>query len=193
MSTLNKTVSLKISAWVNLRQRPRKAKKLLPQMLTLLSSEADSLSLLDRLWPLRQVDVAEPDRSFQNPTNGQCHSKRLFEVLEPKRDQNRSVFQDYAFSLLMTRSKRTSSSFEGKRMTKSERAEVARDVLARVQPLLGSRIKAARMRFGWPNETACCDCKSEWHLIPKILADGEPLGALDAQTRVLLHGKKSRA
>lgn len=124
---------------------------------------------------------------FQNPTTGAVIQNGR-EVLAP--DATRTVvFQDYALFNWMTLQKNVEFGLKAKGMSKAERAELARDYLARVQ-LTGFEEKFPHEVSGGMKQRAAI--ARAMAPDPEILLMDEPLGALDAQTRVLLQEEISR-
>ncbi|MBU2889534.1 ABC transporter ATP-binding protein [Celeribacter halophilus] len=124
---------------------------------------------------------------FQNPTTGGVIQNGQ-EVLQP--DASRTVvFQDYALFNWMTLQKNVEFGLKAKGMPKKERSEVARDFLARVQ-LAGFEDKFPHEVSGGMKQRAAIARAMAPE--PEILLMDEPLGALDAQTRVLLQEEISR-
>ena len=124
---------------------------------------------------------------FQNPTTGAVIQNGV-EVLEPNATRT-VVFQDYALFNWMTLQKNVEFGLKAKGMTMSERAEIARDFLAKVQ-LDGFEDKLPHEVSGGMKQRAAI--ARAMAPDPEILLMDEPLGALDAQTRVLLQEEISR-
>lgn len=99
------------------------------------------------------------------------------------------VFQDYALFGWLTLQKNVEFGLKAKRVPKRERTEIARDFLARVQ-LSGFEDKLPHEVSGGMKQRAAI--ARAMAPDPEILLMDEPLGALDAQTRVLLQEEISR-
>lgn len=124
---------------------------------------------------------------FQNPTTGAVIQNGT-EVLKP--DASRTVvFQDYALFNWMTLQKNVEFGLKAKGMSPKDRAEIARDFLVRVQ-LDGFEDKFPHEVSGGMKQRAAI--ARAMAPDPEILLMDEPLGALDAQTRVLLQEEISR-
>jgi NitT/TauT family transport system ATP-binding protein len=99
------------------------------------------------------------------------------------------VFQDYALFGWLTLQKNVEFGLRAKKIGRKERAEIARDFLSRVQ-LTGFEDKLPHEVSGGMKQRAAI--ARAMAPDPEILLMDEPLGALDAQTRVLLQEEISR-
>lgn len=99
------------------------------------------------------------------------------------------VFQDYALFGWMSLQKNVEFGLKAKNVGKRERAQIARDFLNRVQ-LSGFEDKLPHEVSGGMKQRAAI--ARAMAPDPEILLMDEPLGALDAQTRVLLQEEISR-
>lgn len=99
------------------------------------------------------------------------------------------VFQDYALFGWLTLQKNVEFGLRAKNIPPKERAEIARDFLHRVQ-LSGFENKLPHEVSGGMKQRAAI--ARAMAPDPEILLMDEPLGALDAQTRVLLQEEISR-
>lgn len=124
---------------------------------------------------------------FQTATSGALIQNGR-EISGP--DASRTVvFQDYALFGWLTLQKNVEFGLKAKKVPKRERAEIARDFLARVQ-LSGFEDKLPHEVSGGMKQRAAI--ARAMAPDPEILLMDEPLGALDAQTRVLLQEEISR-
>jgi NitT/TauT family transport system ATP-binding protein len=124
---------------------------------------------------------------FQRPTEGQ--------VLQDGRpitspDASRTVvFQDYALFGWMTVQKNIEFGLKAKGMGRAERAERARELVARVRLTGFENHYPHEISGGMKQRAAIARALAPE---PQVLLMDEPFGALDAQTRVLLQEEVAR-
>ena len=124
---------------------------------------------------------------FQQVTSGGIfHSGKSIAGPDARRTV---VFQDYALFGWMNLQKNVEFGLEAKNIPPKQRAEVARDFLARVQ-LTGFENKFPHEVSGGMKQRAAI--ARAMAPDPEVLLMDEPLGALDSQTRVLLQEEISR-
>lgn len=124
---------------------------------------------------------------FQQVTSGKIlHSDKSITGPDARRTV---VFQDYALFGWMNLQKNVEFGLEAKNIPPKQRTEIARDFLARVQ-LTGFENKFPHEVSGGMKQRAAI--ARAMAPDPEVLLMDEPLGALDAQTRVLLQEEISR-